>query len=131
MSANHIVKGVSAARQILFVVPQPYFAHRGSPLRVLTALRALIELGFEVDLLVYGIGEDRELEGVKIHRCWNPPFVNSDKGDPASLLRSNDFGVNNTKGLRNWRIICGFAFGWTIRRIAVHVPRSVRVRSAR
>ena len=75
MSANHIVKGVNAARPILFVVPQPYFAHRGSPLRVLTALRALIELGFEVDLLVYGIGEDRELEGVKIHRCWNPPFI--------------------------------------------------------
>ncbi len=79
MSASHIITRVGAPintpRRVLFVVPQPYFAHRGSPLRVLTALRALIELGFKVDLLVYGIGEDRLLEGVTIHRCWNPPFV--------------------------------------------------------
>jgi len=36
---------------------------------------------------------------------WKPPFVNSDKGDVASLLRSKDFGVKMINGLRKLRTI--------------------------
>ena len=37
---------------------------------------------------------------------WNSPLVNSDSGEAASLLRSSDFGVMMTSGLRNMRTIC-------------------------
>src|SRR5262249_31908831 len=49
--------------RVLFLAPQPFFEVRGTPLAVLAMVRALAELGHEVDLLTFPQGEDVELPG--------------------------------------------------------------------
>jgi len=60
------------AGRVLFIVPQPFFQWRGSPIRVSFNVRALAELGFAVDLLAFPFGEDVPLpDGVTLHRVPN------------------------------------------------------------
>jgi glycosyltransferase involved in cell wall biosynthesis len=56
---------------VLLISPQPFFARRGSPIRVRFEAQALAELGFEVDLLVLPFGQDIEIPGVTILRIPN------------------------------------------------------------
>jgi len=56
----------------LFISPQPFFAARGSPIRVRSEAQALAELGFEVDLLVFPFGQNLDIAGVKLIRSPNP-----------------------------------------------------------
>lgn len=62
---------------VLLISPQPFFAHRGSPIRVRFEAQALAELGFEVDLLAFPFGQDIEIPGVKILRVANLFGLNS------------------------------------------------------
>lgn len=57
--------------RVLLLSPQPYFQWRGSPLRVRFNAQALAELGYDVDLLVMPVGEDKQLPGVTLHRAPN------------------------------------------------------------
>ena len=57
--------------KVLFIASQPFFQWRGSPIRVGFNVRALAELGHEVDLLVLPIGEHVEIPGVRILRVPN------------------------------------------------------------
>jgi glycosyltransferase involved in cell wall biosynthesis len=57
------------------IAPQPFFQPRGTPFSVLHRLKALASLGYKVDLLTYHIGEDVEIEGVRIYRIPRVPFV--------------------------------------------------------
>lgn len=57
--------------RVLLISPQPYFQWRGSPLRVRFNAQALAELGYDVDLLVMPVGEDKPLPGVTLHRAPN------------------------------------------------------------
>ncbi len=59
-------------KKILMISPQPFFQWRGSPIRVGFNLLALTKLGYEVDLLTLPVGEDLEIEGVRIVRVANP-----------------------------------------------------------
>lgn len=61
--------------KILMVAPQPFFEPRGTPFSVLGRLRALSELGHEVDLVTYHIGEDVPIPRVKVHRIPSIFFV--------------------------------------------------------
>ena len=79
-SAHAVTSASSAGSQqsrprILFLAPQPFFTNRGTPLRVLATARALVELGAEVDLLVYSIGESIELSGIDVRRSPKVPFI--------------------------------------------------------
>ncbi len=58
-------------KRVLFIAPQPFFQWRGSPIRVGFNVQALAELGYDVDLLVMPVGEDRAIPGVKIVRVPN------------------------------------------------------------
>ncbi len=58
-------------KRILFIAPQPFFQWRGSPIRVGYNVRALAELGYEVDLLALPFGEDQPIEGVRLIRAPN------------------------------------------------------------
>lgn len=58
-------------RKVLFVSPQPFFQWRGSPIRVGFDVRALAELGYEVDFLTLPVGEEKEIPGVRIIRAPN------------------------------------------------------------
>lgn len=57
--------------RVLLISPQPFFQWRGSPLRVRFNAQALAELGYDVDLLVMPVGEDKQLPGVTLHRAPN------------------------------------------------------------
>lgn len=62
-------------KSVLFISPQPFFAWRGSPIRVAFDVMALAKLGYEVDLLTLPIGEPREIPGVNVRRVPAIPGV--------------------------------------------------------
>ena len=43
--------------RILMIAPQPFFAPRGAPLCVYQHIKALITLGYKVDLVTYPFGK--------------------------------------------------------------------------
>ncbi len=57
-------------RRVLIAAPQPFFSERGTPIATEFLARALIELGVEVEVLTYPVGED--VDGVRIRRTANP-----------------------------------------------------------
>ncbi|WFB37305.1 glycosyltransferase [Kiritimatiellota bacterium B12222] len=63
--------------RVLFLSPQPFFQWRGSPIRVQHNLRALSQLGYDVDLLTLPFGEDVDIENVRIHRVKGIPGVDN------------------------------------------------------
>jgi glycosyltransferase involved in cell wall biosynthesis len=63
--------------RVLVLCPQPYFVWRGSPLRVSFDVRALAELGHQVDLLTMPVGEEHPQEGVRHFRA--PNFIRAKK----------------------------------------------------
>ena len=56
---------------VLFIVSQPFFEWRGSPIRVGFDLEALAGLGYSVTLLTLPLGRRREIPGVEIRRAPN------------------------------------------------------------
>lgn len=69
--------------KVLMIAPQPYFEARGTPISVNQRLRALSEMGHEVDLLTYHIGEDTPMAGLTIHRLPKIPFIRSVRIGPS------------------------------------------------
>ena len=59
-------------KRVLVVAPQPFFVDRGTPIAVRLVLRALSDLGVEVDLLTFPMGRDVEIAGVRVLRTANP-----------------------------------------------------------
>ena len=51
--------------RILMISPQPYFESRGAPFCVHQHIKALIALGYQVDLVTYPIGKDMHLPGLQ------------------------------------------------------------------
>lgn len=58
--------------RILLVTPQPFYEDRGTPIAVAHTARALGQLGYDVDLLAFPIGNHIELPRVTTVRCGNP-----------------------------------------------------------
>jgi glycosyltransferase involved in cell wall biosynthesis len=63
--------------RILMIAPEPFFQPRGTPFSEYYRAKAFLELGHEVDLLTYPIGEDVELEGLRVFRAPGLPRVRS------------------------------------------------------
>ncbi len=61
-----------AGRRILVVAPQPFYQDRGTPIALRQVLEALSELGHQVDLLTFPVGQDVDLPGLRILRTANP-----------------------------------------------------------
>lgn len=61
--------------KVLFITPQPFFVERGSPYRVRNEVSALIELGHDVTLLSYPLGNDHTIDGLVHVRPRRMPFV--------------------------------------------------------
>ena len=57
--------------RVLLISPQPFFAWRGSSIRVKFNVRALADLGCEVDLLTIPIGDDEPETPARVVRVWN------------------------------------------------------------
>ncbi len=69
--------------RILMISPQPYFESRGAPFCVHQHIKALIALGYQVDLVTYPIGKDMHLPGLTIYRAPKLPFIDNVKPGPS------------------------------------------------
>lgn len=69
--------------KILMLAPEPFFQPRGTPFSEYHRLQALSKLGHEVDLLTYPIGDDVDIEHVRIYRSFKVPFVKNVKIGPS------------------------------------------------
>src|SRR6476659_4971205 len=59
------------------IAPEPFFEHRGTPFSEFHRIRALTDLGHQVDLVTYPFGRDVTMPGLRIFRCRRLPFVRS------------------------------------------------------
>ncbi len=66
---------VSTAPRVLMLAPEPFFEPRGTPFSEYHRIKALGELGVQIDLVTYPIGQDVDLPNLRIYRCVKPPFV--------------------------------------------------------
>jgi len=73
------------------LAPEPFFQPRGTPISVYFRLQALADLGHEVDLLTYHLGEDRNFRNLKIHRIPSLFFVKKIKIGPSFAKILLDF----------------------------------------
>lgn len=69
--------------RILMIAPLPFFQPRGAPFQVYHRARVLGEMGHQVDLVVYHVGENISLRNVRLYRAWHLPFVKSVKVGPS------------------------------------------------
>ena len=70
-------------RRVLYLLPQPFLIPRGSSFRALATVKAMAELGIEVDLLTYPYGKDVQIPGVRLIRWCCIPCFNSLKIGPS------------------------------------------------
>jgi glycosyltransferase involved in cell wall biosynthesis len=71
--------------RILMLAPEPFFEPRGTPFSEYHRLKALSELGHQVDLVTYPIGRDVEIPNLRIFRSWRPPFVRRVRIGPSPI----------------------------------------------
>jgi glycosyltransferase involved in cell wall biosynthesis len=57
------------------IAPEPFFEPRGTPFSEFHRIRALTDLGHQVDLVTYPFGHDVTMPGLRVFRCLRPPFV--------------------------------------------------------
>jgi hypothetical protein len=65
------------------IAPEPFFTPRGTPFSEFHRIRALTDLGHQVDLVTYPFGDDVTMPGLRIFRSWRPPFVRDVKIGPS------------------------------------------------
>src|SRR5688500_1418618 len=66
------------------IAPEPFFEPRGTPFSEFHRIRALIDLGHQVDLVTYPFGQDVARTGLRIYRAARPPFVHGVKIGPSA-----------------------------------------------
>jgi glycosyltransferase involved in cell wall biosynthesis len=69
--------------RILMLAPEPFFEPRGTPFSEYHRIKALGELGHQIDLVTYPIGRDVALPNLRIFRSWRPPFVRAVRIGPS------------------------------------------------
>lgn len=74
---------VNKGYYILMIAPQPWFQPRGTPFSVLHRIRALTLLGHNVDLATYHVGQNIQIERLKILRATRVPFIKNVKIGPS------------------------------------------------
>ena len=76
---------VDTVPHVLMLAPEPFFEPRGTPFSEYHRIKALGELGYQIDLVTYPIGQSVDLPNLCIHRCVKPPFVNRVAVGPSFL----------------------------------------------
>jgi glycosyltransferase involved in cell wall biosynthesis len=69
--------------RILMIAPEPFFEPRGTPFSEYHRIRALTELGHQVDLVTYPFGQDVAIPGLRVFRSLRPPFIRRVKIGPS------------------------------------------------
>lgn len=73
------------------MAPEPIFEPRGTPFSVVGRLKALSDMGVQVDLVTYGIGEDVKMPGLRILRIPAVPCIRKIKIGPSVQKVPLDF----------------------------------------
>src|SRR5713101_2990093 len=73
----------SISVRVLMIAPEPFLEPRGTPFSVYHRTKALVTLGYEVDLVTYPIGKQVELPGLHIYRSPALPFIRKVKIGPS------------------------------------------------
>lgn len=66
------------------LAPEPFFEPRGTPFSEYHRIKALVELGYAVDLVTYPFGRDVTLPNLRIVRCSRPPLVEGVRVGPSA-----------------------------------------------
>ena len=77
--------------KVLMIAPEPFFEPRGTPFSEYFRIKALATLGHTVDLVTYPFGQDKEIPGLRIFRCWRPPWIKAVKTGPSPAKLILDF----------------------------------------
>ncbi|MDY0297058.1 MAG: glycosyltransferase [Acidobacteriota bacterium] len=77
--------------KILMIAPEPFFEPRGTPFSEYYRIRALSDLGHQVDLVTYPIGADKEVPGLRIFRSLRPFWIREVKTGPSPNKLILDF----------------------------------------
>lgn len=73
------------------IAPEPFFEPRGTPFSEYFRIKALSELGHEVDLATYPVGKDVEIPKLRIFRSMKVPFIHKVKVGPSIQKLFLDF----------------------------------------
>jgi glycosyltransferase involved in cell wall biosynthesis len=82
--------------RILMIAPQPFFEPRGTPFSEFHRIRALTDLGHEVDLVTYPFGHDVQMAGLRVFRCLRPPFLTGVRIGPSLAKLPLDLALTLT-----------------------------------
>jgi glycosyltransferase involved in cell wall biosynthesis len=74
---------ITRAVRILMIAPEPFFEPRGTPFSEFHRIRALTDLGHQVDLVTYPFGQDVTMPGLRVFRALRPPFLRGVKIGPS------------------------------------------------
>ena len=77
------MRNCSVAMKILMIAPEPFFEPRGTPFSEYFRIKALSELGHEVDLATYPLGQNVEISGLRIYRSLRIPGISSVEVGPS------------------------------------------------
>jgi len=77
--------------KILMLAPEPFFQPRGTPISVYQRIKSLSDLGHEVDLVTYHLGENKDIPNLKILRIPNIFFIKNIKIGPSWAKIPLDF----------------------------------------
>lgn len=61
--------------RILFLAPEPFFENRGTPIAIFNLVQVLAQIGHQVDLVTYHLGEEINISGVAVKRILKIPFI--------------------------------------------------------
>lgn len=70
-------ESVEPPPRVLVVIPQPFYSDRGSPIALRQVVDAYLDLGRDVDVVTFSLGEDFEHEGLRFFRAANPLCIRS------------------------------------------------------
>ncbi len=79
--------------KVLMIAPQPFFQPRGTPISVLHRIHALSQLGHQIDLVTYHLGQTIPFKNVTYYRIAKIPFINKIKVGPSKAKILVDFFV--------------------------------------
>lgn len=69
--------------RILMIAPQPFMEERGAPFAIYHHIKALLMMGYEVDLVTYHIGKPVDLPGLHMYRIPALPGIKQVKVGPS------------------------------------------------
>ncbi len=71
--------------KILMIAPEPFFEPRGTPFSEYFRIKSLSRLGNHIDLVTYPVGENKNIENLRIFRSFGSIFVKSVKTGPSPI----------------------------------------------